>query len=139
MASRAAIVLGLIALMVILMGQSTKVVDFRFSNNVQGTTDTNRFDQEIGKSGAFKIMDSLIKFIWDTFHQQSTTDRKNIEKLTLIVESINNMSIAAYASGDEIHLSADYVGNYEGDVKVEIRGVLYHEMTHVWQWNDKGN
>ncbi|GLJ24716.1 hypothetical protein SUGI_0472630 [Cryptomeria japonica] len=49
------------------------------------------------------------------------------------------MGIGAYVSGDEIHLSADYVGNYEGDVKEDIRGVLYHEMTHVWQWNGKDN
>ncbi|GLJ24732.1 hypothetical protein SUGI_0472830 [Cryptomeria japonica] len=139
MASQAAAVLGLIALTAILMSQATEAVDFGFSNNAQGTTGGNRFDQEIGQSGALEIMDSSTKFIWDTFRQQSAADRKNIEKVTLIVESINNTGIAAYASGDEIHLSADYVGNYGGDVKAEIRGVLYHEMTHVWQWNGQGN
>ena len=30
---------------------------------------------------------------------------------------------------------SQYVANYQGDVKNEITGVLYHEMTHVWQWN----
>jgi len=35
-------------------------------------------------------------------------------------------------------LSAEYVANYQGDVKNEITGVLYHEMTHVWQWDGKG-
>jgi hypothetical protein len=27
---------------------------------------------------------------------------------------------------------------YSGYVKTEINGVLYHEMTHVWQWNGNG-
>lgn len=37
-------------------------------------------------------------------------------------------------------LSAQYVANYGGgDLKTEIRGVLYHEMTHVWQWNGQNN
>ncbi|GLJ24694.1 hypothetical protein SUGI_0472610 [Cryptomeria japonica] len=136
MASRAAAVLGLIALTAMLMGQATEAVDFAFSNNAQGTTGGNRFDQEIGQSGALEIMDSSTKFIWDTFHQQSAADRKNVDKVTLIVESMDGV---AYTSGDQIHLSADYVGNYGGDVKAEIRGVLYHEMTHVWQWDGKGN
>ncbi|GLJ24744.1 hypothetical protein SUGI_0473020 [Cryptomeria japonica] len=80
-------------------------------------------------------MDSSTKFIWNTFHQQSAADRKTVDKVTLIVESMDGV---AYTSADEIHLSADYVGNYGGDVKAEIRGVLYHEMTHVWQWNGQG-
>ncbi|KAH9302484.1 hypothetical protein KI387_014067, partial [Taxus chinensis] len=45
----------------------------------------------------------------------------------------------AYTSGDQIHLSAEYVENYGGDVKTEIRGDLYHEMTYVLQWNGQGN
>ena len=28
--------------------------------------------------------------------------------------------------------------NYSGNVKTEITGVLYHEMTHIWQWNGNG-
>ncbi|KAH9307970.1 hypothetical protein KI387_035881, partial [Taxus chinensis] len=96
----------------------------------------DKFDQEIGQSGAFEIMDSSTKFIWNTFAQQSADDRKDVQRVALIVESMDGV---AYTSGDEIHLSANYVGNFGGDVKSEIRGVLYHEMTHVWQWNGQGN
>ncbi|GLJ24699.1 hypothetical protein SUGI_0472360 [Cryptomeria japonica] len=135
MTSRPSAVLGLIALAAILLGQATEAVDFEFSNNAQGTTGGNRFDQEIGQSGALEIMDSSTKFIWDTFQQQSAADRKNVVNVTLIIESMEGV---AYTSADEIHLSADYVGNYGGDVMAEIRGVLYHEMTHVWQWNGQG-
>ncbi|MCE5166783.1 hypothetical protein HAX54_026437, partial [Datura stramonium] len=32
-----------------------------------------------------------------------------------------------------------YIENYIGDLRREMNGVLYHESTHVWQWdgNDK--
>uniref|UniRef100_M8CNQ0 Uncharacterized protein n=1 Tax=Aegilops tauschii TaxID=37682 RepID=M8CNQ0_AEGTA len=44
----------------------------------------------------------------------------------------------AYTSDNGIHLSTSYVGGYtSGDVK-EVTGVLYHEATHVWQWNGQG-
>ncbi|KAF6135033.1 hypothetical protein GIB67_014082 [Kingdonia uniflora] len=48
------------------------------------------------------------------------------------------MDGVAYASNNEIHVSASYIGGYSGDVKGEITGVLYHEMTHIWQWNGNG-
>lgn len=31
-----------------------------------------------------------------------------------------------------------YIQGYSGNVKTEFTGVLYHEMTHVWQWNGNG-
>ncbi|XP_059295434.1 uncharacterized protein LOC132048763 [Lycium ferocissimum] len=31
-----------------------------------------------------------------------------------------------------------YIEGYSGDVKKEITGVLYHEMTHIWQWKGNG-
>ena len=49
------------------------------------------------------------------------------------------MDGVAYTTNNEIHLSSGYVGDYSGDVKTEITGVLYHESTHVWQWNGNQN
>ncbi|KAF8020189.1 hypothetical protein BT93_G0782 [Corymbia citriodora subsp. variegata] len=48
------------------------------------------------------------------------------------------MDGVAYTSNNEIHVSATYLAGYSGDVKGEFTGVLYHEMTHVWQWNGAG-
>ncbi|KAK4739953.1 hypothetical protein R3W88_003650 [Solanum pinnatisectum] len=31
-----------------------------------------------------------------------------------------------------------YIQSYSGNVKREITGVLYHENTHIWQWNGNG-
>ena len=51
---------------------------------------------------------------------------------------IDDMDGVAYASNDEIHVSARYINGYSGNVKTEITGVLYHESTHIWQWNGNG-
>lgn len=37
-----------------------------------------------------------------------------------------------------ITLSSDYVESYKGNVKIEVTGIIYHEMTHVWQWTSNG-
>ncbi|GLJ24729.1 hypothetical protein SUGI_0472800 [Cryptomeria japonica] len=133
---------ALFRFMVVLLGvtllieHSTEAVAFEFTNSAQGTSGGDRFDKEIGKGGALEIMNSSTKFIWKTFRQQSPASRKKVNTVSLIVESMNGI---AYTNGDEIHFSAEYVADYTKDVKAEIRGVMYHEMTHVWQWDGHGN
>ncbi|GLJ24734.1 hypothetical protein SUGI_0472850 [Cryptomeria japonica] len=62
---------------ILLIPQTAEAMDFVFNNSAEGTVGGDRFDQQIGESGAFKIMNSSIIFIWNTFHQQSAADRKN--------------------------------------------------------------
>jgi hypothetical protein len=69
------------------------------------------------------------------FQQNTPADRKTVQKVSLFVDDMDGV---AYTSNNEIHLSARYVNSYSGDLKNEITGVLYHEMTHVWQWNGNG-
>lgn len=58
-----------------------------------------------------------------------------MQKVTLFIE---NRDGVAFAVNNEIHVNANYLGNYSGDVKREFSGVIYHEMTHIWQWNGNG-
>nr|XP_043630139.1 uncharacterized protein LOC122601447 [Erigeron canadensis] len=37
-----------------------------------------------------------------------------------------------------INVSSIYLNGYDGDVKWEFTSLLYHEMTHVFQWNGEG-
>ena len=74
-------------------------------------------------------------FVWDLFQQNTEQDRKDVQKVTLIID---NMDGVAYATNDEIHFNANYIGNYSGDLRMEFTGIIFHEMTHIWQWNGDG-
>ncbi|XP_023902301.2 uncharacterized protein LOC112014153 [Quercus suber] len=78
---------------------------------------------------------SATDFIWSLFKQSTDADRKNVPKVSLFIDDMDGV---AYASNNEIHVSARYINGFSGDVKTEITGVLYHESTHIWQWNGNG-
>lgn len=60
-----------------------------------------------------------------------------LHQVNLYIDDKDGMPVA-YTSNDEIHVSARYLAGYGGDLKGEYTGVVYHEMTHVWQWNGNG-
>uniref|UniRef100_A0ACD5TJB5 Uncharacterized protein n=1 Tax=Avena sativa TaxID=4498 RepID=A0ACD5TJB5_AVESA len=82
------------------------------------------------------VLSDASTFIWNTFNQRAASDHKPVSAVTLVVEDIDGV---AFTSANGIHLSAQYVAGYTGDVKTEVTGVLYHEATHVWQWDGQGN
>lgn len=50
----------------------------------------------------------------------------------MIIDSFNGI---AKTSSNNIHISSDYIANYNEDVRIEIIGVLDREMTHAQQWD----
>ncbi|KAJ1402885.1 hypothetical protein SESBI_27722 [Sesbania bispinosa] len=113
----------------------TEAVEYTVTNNALNTPGGVRFRDQIGAQYARQTLDSSTQFIWKVFQQNSPADRKNVQKVSLFVDDMDGV---AYTSNNQIHLSARYVKDYNGDLKREITGVLYHEMTHVWQWNGNG-
>ncbi|KAL6514608.1 hypothetical protein OROGR_020187 [Orobanche gracilis] len=110
-------------------------VDYTVNNTAARTPGGVRFDREIGKVYTRDTMKASTEFIWKIFQQNSTADRKStVKKVGLFIDAMNGV---AYTSDDKIHVSAGYINNYTGNVKTEFTGVVYHEMTHVWQWNGK--
>ncbi|XP_010908301.1 uncharacterized protein [Elaeis guineensis] len=113
---------------------TARAVEYEVSNNAAGTPGGTRFDNEIGLDYSKQVLEAASSFIWSTF-EQSEGDRKDVQLITLVIETMDGV---AYTSNNGIHVSANYIASYSGDVKTEITGVLYHEMTHVWQWNGNG-
>ncbi|CAJ2630495.1 TMV resistance protein N-like [Trifolium pratense] len=112
-----------------------QAVDYSVTNNALSTPGGVRFRDQLGAQYATQTLDSATQFIWKLFQQNTAADRKTVQKVSLFVDDMDGV---AYTSNNEIHLSARYVNSYSGDLKNEITGVLYHEMTHVWQWNGNG-
>nr|GEX91963.1 basic secretory protease [Tanacetum cinerariifolium] len=113
----------------------TAAVDYTVTNTAAATAGGVRFDNEIGSQYATETLSSATSFIWSTFQQNTDSDRKNVAQVSVFIDDMDGV---AYASNNEIHVSAKYIQGYGGDVKNEITGVLYHEMTHIWQWNGNG-
>ncbi|XP_027360357.1 uncharacterized protein LOC113868718 [Abrus precatorius] len=126
-------VLSLVVILACIHG--THEVQYTVTNTASTTAGGVRFNQEIGAAYAKQTLKSATQFTWRVFQQNGLADRKKVEKVSLIVEEMDGV---AYATNNEIHLNAKYVGSYSGNVKTEITGVLYHEMTHIWQWNGNG-
>ncbi|KAE8723753.1 Basic secretory protease [Hibiscus syriacus] len=115
--------------------QGTHAVDYAVNDNTGNSGGGIRFRNEIGAANALQTMSAATNFIWNIFQQNNPSDRKNVPKVTLFIENGDGV---AFAVNNEIHVNANYLGNYTGDLRREFNGVLYHEMTHIWQWNGNG-
>ncbi|XP_057783028.1 uncharacterized protein LOC131000903 [Salvia miltiorrhiza] len=115
--------------------RGNEAVQYTVTNNAATTPGGVRFVRDIGIQCTLQAMNASTGFIWRTFQQSSAADQKNVQKVNLFID---DMSGVAYTSNDQIHVSARYIQGYGGAVKNEFTGVLYHEMTHVWQWNGGG-
>lgn len=109
-----------------------QAIQYQLINNATGTPGGTRFEYEIGIPCSKQTLEFATNFIWQTFKQSDEGDRKNYEEVTMVVESF--VGAAAYVLSNTINVNSDYIANYQGDVKNEVIGLLYHETTHVWQW-----
>ncbi|CAN6282644.1 unnamed protein product [Urochloa humidicola] len=119
------------ASLMLAMAATAGAVTFNATNAASNTTGGERFDQAVGLAYANQVLSNASTFIWSTFNQTTPSDRKPVDAVTLV-------GGVASTSDDVITLSAPYVGNYSGDVRTEVTGVLFHETTHVWQWDGQG-
>jgi hypothetical protein len=120
------------SLLVLAALDSTHAVRYIIVNQAETTPGGVRFDNELGIDYTRNTMMSATNFIWKIFQQSNETDRMNVQRVCLFV---NDMDGIAYAINDEIHVGANYIGNITMDIKWDFSGVLYHESTHIWQWN----
>ena len=124
-----------LSLLVFLAINAVSAVDYTVTNRASATAGGARFTRDIGVDYSKQTLASATDFIWRTFQQSNAADRKNVQTVNLFIDVMGGV---AYAIDNEIHVSNDYIGNYSGDVRREITGVLYHEMAHIWQWNGNG-
>ncbi|KAK4437934.1 Basic secretory protease [Sesamum alatum] len=123
------------ALTILSAMKGSSAVEYSVTNTAANTPGGNRFNTDIGAQYSRETMNAATTFIWGIFQQNNPSDRKNVDRVSLFIDDMDGV---AYASNNEIHVSARYIQGYNGDVKTEFTGVLYHEMTHIWQWNGNG-
>ncbi|XP_021816073.1 uncharacterized protein LOC110758506 [Prunus avium] len=105
-------------------------VHFTVVNRALNTSGGMRFENELGVNYTQQKMGNSTNFIWNIFNETTPADRKNVKNVSLFVDNIPGI---AHVIGNEIHVGAKYIEGITGDIKTEFNGVLYHEMTHIWQ------
>uniref|UniRef100_A0ACD5V1Q1 Uncharacterized protein n=2 Tax=Avena sativa TaxID=4498 RepID=A0ACD5V1Q1_AVESA len=113
---------------------------FEATNNATTTPGGQRFDREYGVGLAVQVLSEASCFVWKVFNQTSPADRRPaVDDRVKFVVNFVNTNILAFERDSEssITLNAGYVNNITGDVRTLVTGLLYHEVTHVWQWGQQ--
>ncbi|KAJ0514223.1 hypothetical protein HanHA300_Chr10g0367191 [Helianthus annuus] len=134
--SKHAIMFMLLMLILAVLPQTFATVEYNITNTAAQTLGGIRYENQIGFKYAKHTLKSSNLFIWRIFQQRNKAERANV---TLVHLFIDDMDGVAYCEDDEIHVSTNYIAGYEGDLLKEFSGVIYHEMTHVWQWSGNGS
>ncbi|KAL9244948.1 hypothetical protein vseg_018662 [Gypsophila vaccaria] len=138
MVAKNAMYLPLLILYTLVAFDVITAVDYTVTNNAPTTEGGMVFTNQIGEDYAEQTLDSATNFIWQTFQEENVDDRKPVTQVDLIVVSSLPPNVVAETGNNQIQFSADYLGGFSGDVKNEFTGVIYHESTHVWQWDGQG-
>ncbi|XP_060174410.1 uncharacterized protein LOC132605209 [Lycium barbarum] len=123
-------------LLILAVTQGIHAVDYIITNKAANRPGGARFDDEIGVPYSQQTLENATSFIWKIFQQDSPIQRKNVQNITMFID---DMEVGNDAINNQIHVTASYIEGYSGDIKREITGILYHEITHIWQWDGKGH
>ncbi|KAI3702377.1 hypothetical protein L6452_28114 [Arctium lappa] len=112
-------------------------VEYQVINVVPTTPGGISFDNKIGIPFTKEIMRTSNNFIWSVvFQQNDPSDQKPVDLIILYIAEFEGPTGIQW--GTNINVSSLYVKGLEGDVKWQFTGLMYHEMTHVFQWDGEG-
>lgn len=97
----------------------------------------NQYANELSSRYKARVLFRATEEVLNTFNQREGEGKK-YGMVTLRIESFPSPRAVASTIDNVIRLNADYLRRYPGDIKEEFAGVVYHEMTHVWQWTGNG-
>ncbi|KAL6957580.1 hypothetical protein U1Q18_041882 [Sarracenia purpurea var. burkii] len=115
-------------------------VEFDVFHNAGSTPGGIRFDHEIGVPFAKQVMETTTNFVWKLLEENRPEDRRtDVQVVHMIVDDYTGAAAIAYGGACTINVSAVYLQEYEGnDVRWSFTSLMYHEMTHIWQWYPAG-
>lgn len=86
--------------------QGIFAVTYTVTNTAANTAGGARFVRDIGVQYTLQTMDASTAFIWRTFQQNTATDRKTVQGVSLFIDDMGGV---AYTSNDQIHVSSRYI------------------------------
>ncbi|KAL4581158.1 hypothetical protein LXL04_017367 [Taraxacum kok-saghyz] len=120
-------------------GHVIAAVDYQVTNTDSATPGGIRFTNEIGIPFTKQLMGTINAFIWTTvFQQTNPSDQKPITSVNLYISDLKEDEGVTWGNNN-INISTSYLQEYKGNLKLAFTSVLYHEMTHVFQWDGEGH
>ncbi|PWA99619.1 hypothetical protein CTI12_AA005220 [Artemisia annua] len=114
-------------------------VDYFVTNEATNTPGGLRFDKEIGVPYTKQIMGTINDFIWCTvFQQNNPSDQKPLDSVDVYIVEFEGAEGISWGN-NKINISSIFLQGYEGDLKWEFTSLMYHEMTHAFQWDGEGH
>lgn len=101
--------------------------------NLDASGDGALFDQKVPDVKAFA--QAATRKVCSILYR-SGSEVRSVPTVKLVIEAMDGV---AYTAGDETHVSSRYlrsVANSGADLGAEIKGVVHHEFTHIYQYND---
>lgn len=116
-----------------------RAVKYRVIDRTNYITGCNRFKTEIGSFYTKQLMEGASSSIWLTFNE-SIGERKDHDQVTLVIRGFrpDQSTLVSRTFNSTILINAEHIQNYPGDARVEFSGILFQEMTHVWQQYGNG-
>ncbi|KAK1430326.1 hypothetical protein QVD17_12983 [Tagetes erecta] len=100
-----------------------------------------KFEKVIGGIAYTRpLMAKINQYIWNViFKQTNPADRKAVDTVELFIKDYDGAEGVTWGN-NKINVSAIYLNEYRGPMtlKWEFTSLMYHEMTHVFQWNGEG-
>ncbi|XP_056159479.1 uncharacterized protein LOC130135117 [Syzygium oleosum] len=127
-----------LALLLLISLTSTHATMYKIIDHSARAPGGNKYVDELKGSYISRVLFGATEEVLNTLNQQEGEGKK-YDMVTLRIESFTQSPHAVSSTKDNvIRLNADYLQRYGGDIKEEFAGVVYHEMTHVWQWTGNG-
>ncbi|XP_051146960.1 uncharacterized protein LOC127262353 [Andrographis paniculata] len=114
------------------LSQSILAVKYVAINDAKQFPGGARFEREIGIPYTLQIMKKINLFIYKMFQQKIEGEKRTIDTVHLYIQQFDGAEGITY--GDHVNVSALYLQGYQGNLKWEFTSLLYHELTHVFQW-----
>lgn len=131
-----------IILTISLFSHGIIAVEYQVTNVVANTPSGKQFTNKIGIPYTKDIMGKINDYVWTTiFQQNNPADRKPIHAVEVFI--INNeveKSIKWGKGNSKVNISASYLQkNHPEEMKREFTSLMYHEITHIFQWDAEGD
>ncbi|KAL7125261.1 hypothetical protein ABFS83_14G105400 [Erythranthe nasuta] len=112
-------------------------VKYIVTNNVPNTPGGIFFNQQIGVNFTIQTMGAANQFIWKVFKENTPAERKVVPVINVYISEFPGPALA-YTNGDNINISAPSLKDFcmpLSKAKYKFTGLMYHEMTHLFQWS----